>query len=74
MKIKFRPLTNEELNEPTAFSANSIAYTLCIKRLIQIYCLDQHDAKAVVDDCCLTGKPLISHLRPLMESNPELFV
>ena len=74
MKIKFRPLTNEELNKPTTFSANSIAYTLCVKRLTQIYYLDQHDAKAIVDDCCLTGKPLISHLRPLMESNPELFV
>lgn len=41
---------------------------------MQIYYLDQHDAKAIVDDCCLTGKPLISHLRSLMESNPELFV
>ena len=74
MKIKFRPLTNEELNEPTTFSTNSIAYVLCITRLIHIYYLDQHAAKAIVNDCCLTGKPLISHLRPLMESNPELFV
>lgn len=74
MKIKFRPLTNEELNKSTTFSTKSIAYILCIKRLIHIYYLDQHDAKAIVDDCCLTGKSLISHLRPLMESNPELFV
>ena len=74
MKIKFSPFTNEQLNEPTIFRANSIAYTLCVKRLTQIYYLDQHDAKAIVDDCCLTGKPLISHLRLLMESNPELFV
>ena len=74
MEIKFSPFTNEQLNEPTTFRTNSIAYILCIKRLVQIYHLDQHDAKAIVDDCCLTSKPLISHLRPLMESNPELFI
>lgn len=74
MKIQFKPFTNEELNKPTTFSTKSIAYTLCVKRLMQIYYLDHHDAKAIVDDCCLTGKPLISHLRSLMESNPELFI
>lgn len=74
MKIRFSPFTHEELYKPISFSKNSIAYTLCIVRLIHIYYLDQHDAKAVVDDCCLTGKPLISHLRPLTESNPELFI
>lgn len=74
MKIKFSPFTNEQLNEPTTFKVNSISYILCTKRLIHVYHLDQHNVKTIVDDCCLTGKPLISHLRPLMESNPELFV
>lgn len=74
MKIKFRPFTHEELYKRTSFSKNSIAYTLCTRRLVEVYHLSLHDAKTIVDDCCLTHKPLILHLRPLMESNPELFV
>lgn len=74
MKIQFRPFTNEELYKHTSFSKNSIAYVLCLRRLTEVYCLSLHDAKAIVDDCCLTHKPLILYLRPLMESNPELFI
>lgn len=74
MKIQFRPFTNEELSKRTSFSKNSIAYVLCVRRLTEVYHLSSHDAKTIVDDCCSTGKPLISHLRPLMEYNPELFV
>ena len=74
MKIQFRPFTNEELYKHTSFSKNSIAYVLCLRRLMEVYCLDLYNAKTIVDDCCLTHKPLILHLRPLMESNPELFI
>lgn len=74
MKIKFKPFTNEELYEHTSFSRSSIAYTLCTRILMEVYHLSLHDAKAIVDDCCLTHKPLILYLRPLMESNPELFI
>lgn len=74
MKIKFTPFTPSELNEPTTFVIGSIAHKFCIGKLIHVYHLNSHDAKAIADDCCLTGKPLMSHLRPLMESNPELFI
>ena len=74
MKIQFRPFTNEELYKHTSFSKNSIAYASCLRRLMEVYYLSFHDAKTIVDDSCLTHKPLILYLRPLMESNPELFI